>query len=337
MAARSKSSAEVEGEIGDQANQPSSFTFPKRRFGEKRPVYRSFQSSLFKKWPWIHYDQANDKPFCFVCIKASQVGNFKVCASKGEDVFVTRGYTNWKDASGDKQGWFVNHERSQFHTYFADLTLKTHKEVGELISTEHEKQKEINCAYLRKLLENIIFLARQRLPMRGNWVSPDDSEGGGLEQNSNFHQLLLLHGKNDPTVLDIMQHRSRKYTDHHIQNELLQILALGHLCKIATSILESGYFSLEADKVTDTSNKEQLVVCLRWVDSQFEPHEFIGLYHIEDITAETIMAVLKDMINLNLSMCRAQCYDGTNMKLLAREIKAIEPTELYLHCYGHSL
>ena len=45
--------------------------------------------------------------------------------------------------------------------------------------------------------------------------------------------------------------------------------------QIAKSIHESGYFSLEADEVTDTSNKEQLVVCLRWVDSQFEPHEFI--------------------------------------------------------------
>ena len=53
------------------------------------------------------------------------------------------------------------------------------------------------------------------------------------------------------------------------------------------------------------------------------------------------MAVLKDMIlrmSLNLSMCRAQCYDGAaNMKLVAHEIKAIEPTALYLHCYGHSL
>ena len=88
--------------------------------------------------------------------------------------------------------------------------------------------------------------------MRGNWVSPDDSEGGGLEQNSNFHQLLLLRGKVDPTVLDIMQHRTQKYMDHHIKNEFL---ALGHLCKIATSIRESGYFSLEVDEVTDTSNK----------------------------------------------------------------------------------
>lgn len=117
------------------------------------------------------------------------------------------------------------------------------------------------------------------------------------EQNSNFHQLLLLHGKDDPTVL---KHRTRKYTNHHIQNELLQILALGHSHKIATSMRESG-FSWWGHRYL---NKEQLVVGLRWVDSQFEPHEeFIGLYHIEEITAETIVAVLKDTIlriNLNL-------------------------------------
>ena len=59
--------------------------------------------------------------------------------------------------------------------------------------------------------------------MRGNWVSPDDSEEGGLEQNSNFHQLLLLHGKVDPTVLDIIQHTTGKYPDHHIQNKFLLI------------------------------------------------------------------------------------------------------------------
>ena len=53
------------------------------------------------------------------------------------------------------------------------------------------------------------------------------------------------------------------------------------------------------------------------------------------------MAVLKDTVlrmNLNLSMCCGQCYDGAaNMKKVAREIKAIEPTVFYLHCYGHSL
>lgn len=45
------------------------------------------------------------------------------------------------------------------------------------------------------------------------------------------------------------------------------------------------------------SNKEQVIVCLRWVDSKFEPHkDFIGLHFFNDITAATIVRVLKDTI-----------------------------------------
>lgn len=130
-----------------------------------------------------------------MCAKASKVGNFKVCASKGEDAFVTRGYTNRKNASGNKQGGFMTHERLQFHKYCVELTMKTHKDVGELLSSQHEKEEETNCAYLRKVLENIIFLAGQGLPMRGNWESPDDSKCSGCSQ------LLLLRAKDNPVVL----------------------------------------------------------------------------------------------------------------------------------------
>ena len=36
------------------------------------------------------------------------------------------------------------------------------------------------------------------------------------------------------------------------------------------------------DEVTDSSNKEQLVICLRWVDSELNAHEeFIGLYNAD--------------------------------------------------------
>lgn len=81
---------------------------------------------------------------------------------------------------------------------------------------------------------------------------------------------------------------------------------------------------------------------LRWVDSKFVAHEdFIGLHHVDDITTDTVVRVLTDTIlrmNLKMSMCRAQCYDGAaNMKKASKEIKAIEPRALYLHSYGHSL
>lgn len=67
----------------------------------------------------------------------------------------------------------------------------------------------------------------------------------------------------------------------------------------------------------------------------------IGLHHVNNITSDTIVHVLTDTIcrmNLSMSMCRRQCYDGaSNMKKVSKEIKTIEPKALYLHCYGHSL
>ena len=63
-----------------QSNQPTAFSLLKSNFGEARPVFRSFQTAWIKKWPCIHYDQVNDKTFCFTCVKASKLGNFEVCA-----------------------------------------------------------------------------------------------------------------------------------------------------------------------------------------------------------------------------------------------------------------
>ena len=86
---------------------------------------------------------------------------------------------------------------------------------------------------------------------------------------------------------------------------------------IAAGINTSGYFTLESDEVTDTSNKEQVMVCLRWVDDKFEAHEdFVGLHHVDDIKIDTVLRM-----GLNMSMCRGQCYDGAaNMKKASQEI-----------------
>ena len=105
----------------------------------------------------------------------------------------------------------------QIHKCAVDVILKKHKNVGDLLSAQHANQKAINRAYLAKILQNIIFLARQGLPMRSNWV--DDEIFGGCDRDSNFHQLLLLRAKDDPTILDIMKRKTNKYTDHHIQYE----------------------------------------------------------------------------------------------------------------------
>ena len=227
------------------------------------------------------------------------------------------------------------------HKNAVSVKLRTHQDIGELLSMEHRNNKAINRAYLCKVLQNIVFLTRQGLALRGNWVT-STSETSGSELNSNFHQLLLLHSKDDPNIIEIMKRKTHKYTDHHIHNEFINLIAMDHLRTVSKDITQYGYFALECDEVTDSSNCEQVIVCLRWVDPQFEPHEeFIGLHQVDDIKTATIVRVLKDTVlrmNLNLSMRRAQCYDGAaNMKKAAKEIKSCEHRALYLHCYGHSL
>ena len=58
-----------------------------------------------------------------------------------------------------------------------------------MLSSEHAQQKAVNRSYLLKVLQNVVYPARQGLPMRGNWVSEEG--GGGCERDSNFHQLML--------------------------------------------------------------------------------------------------------------------------------------------------
>ena len=94
---------------------------------------------------------------------------------------------------------------------------------------------------------------------------------------------MQLHANDDPGMLDIMRRKTNRYTDSHIQDELIKLLAHSHLHRIAADIKAAGYFALEVDEVMDSSNKEQVVVCIRWVDDKFEVHEdFVGLHNIGD-------------------------------------------------------
>ena len=52
--------------------------------------------------------------------------------------------------------------------------------------------------------------------------------------------------------------------------------------QISANIQNATFFTIMADEVADVSNKEQLVICIRWVDDCFLIHEdFIGMHPLE--------------------------------------------------------
>ncbi len=322
-------------DIAAEPNQPGpSFVFPKCQFGKKVVVKRSCQADYFRTWPWLTYDEQKDAVFCHTCVMALKAK--KMTLKRGDAAFVSKGFSNWKDATIS----FKKHESSLCHKEAVQLVIvlpATCPDVGEMLSTELASPKRDNRQCLLKILSNLQFLARQGLPLRGD----------GSDADSNFTQLLVLRGQDDPRIAEWMAKKTNKYVSHNVQNELMKVMALAVLRKIAASIQQSEFFSIMCDECTDLSNNEQLVICIRWVSSdQLEPHEdILGLYKVDDICTNTIVHVIKDtLVRLNLSMtkCRGQCYDGaSNMSGVrsgvAKQLRDAEPRALFMHCHGHAL
>ena len=98
-----------------------------------------------------------------------------------------------------------------------------------------------------------------------------------------------------------------------------------------------------ADEVTDSSNKEQFVVCLRWVDHDLVTHEeLVGLYAVDNITSETLVNSLKMFYVysewvLSVQNCRRQCYDGANNMVGSKGGLAAQIQKKGTPCHPYSL
>ena len=111
-----------------------------------------------------------------------------------------------------------------------------------------------------KIVENVKFLARQGLPLRG-----DESE-----ENSNFNQLNKKDAKYDKIFQDWLEKKTQKYTSHDIQNEIIEIMAHKILRTIIEQIKNQEFYGIMADECTDVSNTEQLSFCVRFVSFFFD-------------------------------------------------------------------
>ena len=149
--------------------------------------------------------------------------------------FISKGYINWKDATGNKRG-FKQHEQSECHKEaherYVSLRMNT-KDVGESLTQQHKEEKKQNRASLLKILSSLKYLARQGLAMRGD----------GSDEDSNFKQLLYLRAEDDPNLAQWLKRKGDRYTSPPIQNEVLKIMALKVLRDIRDNI-QGSTFSL---------------------------------------------------------------------------------------------
>lgn len=317
----------------DKLHPPKTFKFPHRKFGSQGAT-RTFRAEWCEKFDWLHYDAPADAAFCHVCMCAELEKKF-LASTKRDVAFISNGFTNWKEATIA----FKKHLSSACHREavfgIQDLPKHVH-DVGELLNAQHGKEKALNRDMFRRVLQNVRFLARQGLALRG--------QGDGAE--SNFIQLMRLRSFDCPEVLEWMDKKTNKYTSPDIQNECLQLMALHILRQVCSSICKNGFYTIMADECTDVANKEQFTICIRWVDDSLTDHEdLIGLYNVGTIDANCLVATIRDVLlrmNLKMTQCRGQYYDSASNMTgskhgVATQLQAEESRAVLTHCYGHSL
>lgn len=91
-----------------------------------------------------------------------------------------------------------------------------------------------------------------------------------------------------------------KYTSPIIQNEIVQVCNTILLRKIVDKVNKSKCFSVLADETTDISTKEQLSICVRYIDEQNMLHEdFLEFFEIERLTGD---ALANSILNGNFKL-----------------------------------
>ena len=101
-------------------------------------------------------------------------------STRRDPSFITKGFVFWKEATSS----FTKHAASACHREAVASIEKFPIQfgvVGELLNSRLQKEKSLNRDMLR-IVQNLRFLARQGLALRGN--------GSGLD--SNFSQLMLV-------------------------------------------------------------------------------------------------------------------------------------------------
>ena len=266
------------------------------------------------------------KVYCTYCRYCSRKG--LLCLAKKEDTFIDTGFDNWKKAHER----FAQHTQSSLHkeAIFKIEQLK-HDSVHTLLCRHAIADQKLHREMLLNQLSTLRYLLRQGMAIRGH-----------NDVDSNLTQLLLLRSHEIPQLKSWL--REKKYCSPEIQNEQISLMGLNVLRGLLSEIRNAEFYSIIADEASDVSHKEQLVVCIRWVDNDFEIHEDpIELINVPKTDANTLTTCIKDCLVrccLPISQCRGQAYDGASnmsghLSGVAAQIQTDTPSALYVHCLAH--
>ncbi|XP_039002229.1 zinc finger MYM-type protein 1-like [Hibiscus syriacus] len=318
------------------ACQPKKHKFPQTDFGGG--TLRRFNKYWFNKYSWLDYSVSKDVAFCFVCYLFKN----ETTKDAGGDAFFVNGFRGWnRPVRFRKHVGGINSAHNQAFQKFENLkNFKSSLKVS--LDQQTEQAKSDYRIRLTTSLHCLRFLLHQGLTFRGH------DECGESSNKGNFLELLnWIAEKNDDVGNVVLKNapKNNHMIAHLIQKELINYCAK-ETTKAIVEDLGKDYFGILVDESSDVSQKEQMALCVRYVDKKGMIKErFLGIVHVGDTTSlslkEDIFSLL-DEHSLRFSRIRGQGYDGaSNMKGELNGLKTLIMRETqfayYIHCFAHQL
>ena len=300
---------------------------------------RRFQPNWKDSFPWLVYNASRDVITCEACswaVENNKTTPAAKLALEGQSKAWISGFNAWRRG----RAALSKHQNSQHHKECMNVrcTLwgKNNTNVLDQLISARRATAASNFKALRGIFNAVLLCGRQGLALRGH-----------TDESSNFRQIINLIAKHDGDMQAwLTRQNTYKWFSHDIMNEILEMTSHAVLRDLVKEVQVAKYFSIICDETTDVSTTEQLSICVRYVDSAWAIKEvFLGLHAAPKCDSETLTTIVKSCLlslNLPLSNCRGQAYDGAanmrgNISGVQARIKESNKTAVYVYCMGHQL
>lgn len=321
------------------------FDFPESAENSKS---RKFVFAWLGRFRWLVYSKYLDGAFCLPCVCFG--GGCGHNSSKLDKLFKSP-ITLWTSACSR----LTQHSsgKCEMHKFavsamenFMRVMRREAAPIDQQLNNLMQQQIARNREVLKSLFKTIIFCGKNNIALRGR--RDDDPTNSSLQ--GNFQALLEFRiDSGDQTLQQHLETapRNATYISKTIQNEMITTVGKYILDNLSREIRDSKYFSVMADEAADISNKENLSVVIRFLDSiKSIREEFVGFHLCEEgTTGQAIKQLIVGAVaELGLSMddCRGQCYDGAGnmsgrLNGASSLIRADYENAIYVHCMNHRL
>jgi hypothetical protein len=258
-----------------------------------------------------------------------------------------------KDSSLDSHLQTQYHKTAQLRADNLLAMAHTMKTIACQLDDQHAQHLKEQRERLVPIIKTIILCARMGIAYRGH------RDDGSLDVDQpfacgdgNFRALLKFRIDAGDKILEnhlLTAGRNATYISKISQNQLINICGDLIVDSIVAGITNAKYFTIMCDETTDSSHKEQMCLCVRFIDNASGHHrireDFLNFQSADDLCAAGLFNQIMNTLTslkLDLKNLVGQAYDGAttmsgHVSGVQTRIREAAPLATYVHCSSHVL